>query len=94
MSTKTMESINTSNAASREKLMEDSRLGVAQAEQLLNATANQTGKRAAAARALIQESLQIVKDSMVEAEAAMIEYIRKSENVTGQYVRDNAWNWR
>ena len=94
MSTKTMESISTSNAASREKLMEDSRLGVAQAEQLLNATANQTGKRAAAARALIQESLQIVKDSMVEAEAAMIEYIRKSENVTGQYVRDNAWNWR
>ena len=94
MSTKTMESINTSNAASREKLMEDSRLGVAQAEQLLNATANQTGKRAAAARALIQESLQIVKDSMVEAETAMIEYIRKSENVTGQYVRDNAWNWR
>jgi len=93
MSTKTMESINTSNAASREKLMEDSRLGVAQAEQLLNATANQTGKRAAAARALIQESLQIVKDSMVEAETAMIEYIRKSENVTGQYVRDNAWNW-
>lgn len=44
MSTKTMESINTSNVASREKLMEDSRLGVAEAEELLNATANQTGK--------------------------------------------------
>lgn len=93
MSTKTMESINTSNSASREKLMEDSRLGVAQAEELLNATVNQTGKRAAAARALIQENLQIVKDSIVAAETAMIGRTRQAAKVAGEFVRDNAWNW-
>jgi ElaB/YqjD/DUF883 family membrane-anchored ribosome-binding protein len=89
-----MESINTSNVASREKLMEDSRLGVAEAEELLNATANQTGKRAAPARALIHENLQIVKESIVAAETAMIGRTRQAAKVGGEYVRDNAWNWR
>ncbi len=93
MNMKTMDSIKTSNAAPREKLMEDLRLVVADAEELLHATANQTGKRAAAALALIQENLQVVKESMVAAETAVIERTRQAAKVTDQYVHDNAWNW-
>jgi len=92
MNTQALDSINTSNAAPGEKLMEDLRL-VVDTEELLHATADQAGKRAAAARALIQENLQVVKESMVAAETAVIERARQAAKVTGQYVHDNVWNW-
>lgn len=93
MITKTMFSKNTSSAASKEKLMEDLRLVVADAEELLRATANQAGEVAAAARARIQESLQVVKERLAAAEtaAAVIERTRQAAKDTDQYVHDNPW---
>lgn len=93
MNTKTMDSINTSNAAPKEKLMEDLRLVAEDADELLRATTNQAGEGAATARALIRESLQVVKESLVAAETAVIERTRQAAKVTGHYVHDNAWNW-
>jgi ElaB/YqjD/DUF883 family membrane-anchored ribosome-binding protein len=91
MITKTMVSKNTSNAASKEKLMEDLRLVVADAEELLRATANQAGEGAAAARARIQESLQVVKGRLAAAQTAMIERTQQAVKDTDQYVHDNPW---
>jgi ElaB/YqjD/DUF883 family membrane-anchored ribosome-binding protein len=93
MNTKTMDSINTSNAAPKEKLMEDLRLVVEDADELLRATTNQAREGAATVGALIRESLQVVKERLVAAETAVIERTRQSAKVTGQYVHDNAWNW-
>jgi|ERR1039457_3322322 ElaB/YqjD/DUF883 family membrane-anchored ribosome-binding protein len=91
MTTKTMHSKNTSIAAPREKLMEDLRLVVADAEELLRATANQAGEVAAAARARIQESLQVVKEHLVAAETAVIERTQQAAKDTDQYVHDSPW---
>jgi len=91
MNTKTMDSINTSNATPKEKLMEDLRLVVADAEELLRATANQAGEAAAAARARIQESLQVVKEHLVAAETAVIERTQQAAKDTDQYVHDSPW---
>ena len=91
MNTKIMNSNNTSAAASKEKLMEDLRLVVADAEELLRATASQAGEGAVAARARIQESLQVVKGRLSAAEAAVIERARQAAKATDQYVHDNPW---
>jgi len=91
MNTKIIDSNNASAAASKEKLMEDLRLVVADAEELLRATASQAGEGAVAARARIQESLQVVKGRLSAAEAAVIERARQAAKATDQYVHDNPW---
>jgi len=91
MTTKAMASKNISYAASKEKLIEDLRLVVVDAEELLRATANQAGESAAAARARIQESLQVVKEHLVTAETAVIERTRQAAKATDEYVHENPW---
>lgn len=91
MNTKTMHSKNTNIAAPKDKLMEDLRLVVADAEELLRATANQAGEGAAAARARIQDSLQTVKGRLSAAETAVIERTQQAVKDTDQYVHDNPW---
>lgn len=91
MNTKTMNAKHTNIAAPKEKLMEDLRLVVADAEELLRATANQAGEGAASARARIQESLHVVKERLVAAEDAVIERTREAAKVTDQYVHENPW---
>lgn len=78
-------------ADSKEKLMEDLRLVVEDAEELLRATANQAGEGAAAARARIQESLQVVKERLVSAQDTVIERSRQAAKDADQYVHDNPW---
>jgi len=91
MNTKAISAKHTNIAAPKEKLMEDLRQVVADAEELLRATANQAGEGAATARARIQESLQVVKTRMVAAEDAVIERTREAAKVTDQYVHENPW---
>jgi len=88
MTAKTMHS---SIAAPKEKLMEDLRLVVADAEALLHATASQAGEGAVAARARIQKSLQVVKANLVDAEEAVVERAKEAAKVTDEYVHDNPW---
>lgn len=75
----------------KEKLMEDLQLVMADAEELLRATSNQAGEGAAAARARIQQNLQIVKERLVDAEEAMVERTKQAAKATDQYVHDNPW---
>ena len=91
MNKKTMSAKHTNIADSKDKLMEDMRLVVADAEELLRATANQAGEGAASARARIQESLQVAKERLIEAEDSAIEYTRQAAKDADQYVHDNPW---
>jgi len=91
MNMKTISAKHTTISASKEKLMEDLRLVVADAEELLRATANQAGEGAAVARARIQEDLQVVKGRLVSAEDALIERTRDAAKEADRYVHDNPW---
>jgi len=71
--------------------MEDLRLVVADAEELLRATANQAGEGAAVARARIQENLQVVKGRLASAEDVLIERTRDAAKDADRYVHDNPW---
>jgi len=93
MNSKLIDANNTNTSATKERYLEDFRLKVADAEERLRATAKHVGVEAVAARAGIEDSLQVVKGSMVATGTAMIEHTRKAENVTDQYIRDNVWNW-
>lgn len=83
--------MNTSVNASKDKLVEDLRMVVADAEELLKATANQTGERIAAARARAGESLQVAKARLDEAQAVVAERTRVAARATDDYVHDNPW---
>ncbi len=92
MNKKTMSAIHTDITDSKDKLMEEMKLVMADAEELLRATANQAGEGAASARARIQERLQIAKERlMIEAGDSAIERTRQAAKDTDQYVHDNPW---
>lgn len=83
--------MNTSVNDSKDKLVEDLRMVVADAEELLKATANQTGERIAAARARAGESLQVAKARLEEAQAVVVERTKVAARATDDYVHDNPW---
>lgn len=86
-----MHAKNTNIAATKDKLMEDLRMVVGDAEELLRATTNQAGESAAAARTRIQHSLQAAKERLADAEEAVIERTQQAVKDTDQYVHDNPW---
>jgi ElaB/YqjD/DUF883 family membrane-anchored ribosome-binding protein len=75
----------------KEKLVQDFRMVVADAEELLRATAGQAGEKVVAARERIQENLVAAKARLNEAELAMIEKTKYAAKATDEYVHDNPW---
>jgi len=75
----------------RGKLVEDLKAVVADAEELLKATASQTGERIAAARAKAEESLKAAKARLAEQESAMVAKTRAAAKAADDLVRANPW---
>ncbi len=75
----------------REKLVQDFKIIVADAEELLKATASQAGEKAAAAREQIQESLHRAKIKLAEAEDALMNSTKQAARVTDEFVHENPW---
>jgi ElaB/YqjD/DUF883 family membrane-anchored ribosome-binding protein len=82
---------NTVEHVSKQKLMEDLSAVVADAEELLKATASQTGERIAAARARAEESLRVAKVRMADAQAAVVEQAKVAAKQADAYVHENPW---
>ena len=76
---------------SREKLATDLRVVIADAEELLRATAGQVGEKAVVARERIQESLRVAKDKLAQAEEAVIDRTKAAARATDDYVHDHPW---
>lgn len=74
-----------------DKLMSDLKVVVADAEELLKATASQTGERIVAARAKAEESLKVAKVRLADAQAAAIAHTRAAAKATDDYVHENPW---
>jgi ElaB/YqjD/DUF883 family membrane-anchored ribosome-binding protein len=75
----------------KEKLKEDLRAVVADAEELVKATANQTEERIVAARVKAGESLKAAKVRLGEEEAAVMAKTKAAAKATEDYVRANPW---
>lgn len=76
---------------SKEKLMQDLRVVVADAEELLRATAGQAGEKVSSARERIQENLAAAKERLVAAEEAVVAKTKQAAKATDDYVHENPW---
>lgn len=82
---------NVENEVSKEKLMQDLRVVVADAEELLRATAGQAGEKVSAARERIQENLAAAKQRLAAAQDAVVARTKEAAKVTDEYVHENPW---
>jgi len=80
-----------SNDVSKDKLVADLKVVVADAEELLRATASQAGEKVSAARERIQASLATAKVKLAEAEQMLLEKSKEAAKVADEYVRENPW---
>lgn len=71
--------------------MQDLRVVVADAEELLRATAGQAGEKVSSARERIQESLSHAKGRLMAAEEAVVAKTRQAAKATDEYVHENPW---
>ena len=77
--------------ASQEKLVADMKAVIADAEDMLKATADQTGEKIASLRARIQERLHAARVRLADAEAVLREKTRAMAKATDAYVHENPW---
>lgn len=75
----------------RAKLMEDLRTVFVDVEELLKATASQTGERITAARAKAADSLKTAKVQLAEVQAVVAARTKAAAEATDGYVRANPW---
>ncbi len=84
-------SVNSTFDVSKEKLAQDLRTVVADAEDLLRATADQAGEKAASLRERAQANLAQAKARLVEVEHAVVERTKVAAQATDDYVHENPW---
>lgn len=76
---------------SKQKLVADLKILIADTEELLRATAGQAGEKIAIARERIQSSLAIYKDKLIDAEHALMEKTKEAAHATDAYVHEHPW---
>jgi ElaB/YqjD/DUF883 family membrane-anchored ribosome-binding protein len=78
-------------ATSNEKLVNDIKTVVADAEAMLRETAGKTGKEVAELHASMTDRLAVAKARLVEVEDAMVDKAKEAVKVTDEYVHENPW---
>jgi ElaB/YqjD/DUF883 family membrane-anchored ribosome-binding protein len=75
----------------KQQLINDFKVVVADAEALLKATAGQGGEAVAAARAKAEASLDEAKAKMADAQAALLARTKAAARATDEYVHTHPW---
>jgi ElaB/YqjD/DUF883 family membrane-anchored ribosome-binding protein len=78
-------------AVTKDKLAQDLKIVIADAEDLLRATASQAGEKVSAAREKIQDSLRQAKVKLAEVEDVLVDKGKQAARVTDEYVHDHPW---
>lgn len=84
--------MNTTSDVNTQKLVADLRVVVADAEELLRASAGQAGEKIAVARERIQASLATARIKLSDAERALLERSKEAAHATDEYVHDHPWS--
>ena len=75
----------------REKLIADMRIVVADTEQLLKAVINQSGEKLAALQPRIEENLRNARTRLAEFEQVATEKARAAVETTDDYAHEHPW---
>ena len=78
-------------AGVQEQLVSDMKSAIADAEDMLQATADQAGDKFANLRARIQERLKGAKARLADAEEALVAKSRAAARATDEYVHESPW---
>ncbi|MEO1765767.1 DUF883 family protein [Thiobacter aerophilum] len=81
----------TEELTAQEKLVADMKAVISDAEEVLKATADQTGEKIASLRARVQERLQAARARLAAAEAVLVEKTKAAARATDAYVHENPW---
>lgn len=76
---------------SKDKLVSDLKVVVADAEELLKLTAGQAGEKLTDVRGRLGDRLAVAKERIADAEAALVDRSRKAARATDDYVHDHPW---
>ena len=74
-----------------QKLVSDYKVLVADAEELIKATASQSTEKIAEARTRMQQALLELKPRLAGAEAVLKDKARAAAHAADEYVHDNPW---
>ena len=77
--------------ANKEKLVADLQRVIADAEELMVATAHQTEGKVVELRERINENLRLARHKLLDAEDAIKEKTREMARATDDYVHDHPW---
>lgn len=86
-----MSELSTNPVSAQERLVLDIRAVIADAEEILRATADQTGEKIAALRVRIQDRLLDARIRLDAAEALLVDKTRAAARATDDYVQANPW---
>lgn len=83
--------MNTEAAVTKEKLAQDLKAVIADAEELLRATASQAGDKVAAAREKIEYSLREAKHKLAQVEDIVVDKTKRAAHATDEFVHEHPW---
>ena len=78
-------------AAARDQLVTDLKAVIADAEELLKATAGAAGEKVSAVRARAEETLRSAKARLSEVDEVVLARAKEAARVTDDYVHQNPW---
>lgn len=78
-------------SSSKQKFVSDMRVVVADAEEILRATAGVAGEKMVDLRERVGERLRDAKLRIADAEAALVDKTKAAARVTDDYVNENPW---
>jgi ElaB/YqjD/DUF883 family membrane-anchored ribosome-binding protein len=78
-------------AVNKDTFIADMKVVVADAEELLRATAGQAGEKVTELRGKIQDNLTKARASLSDAQAVVVDKAKEVGHATDEYVQDNPW---
>jgi ElaB/YqjD/DUF883 family membrane-anchored ribosome-binding protein len=75
----------------REKLLQDFNLVIAETEELLKSAAAAGGDKANVWRANVEQNLKVAKEKLVQLEETAVARTKAAAQATDTYVHDNPW---
>lgn len=89
--TKATSSTSISTSDARDQLLTDMKAVIADAEELLKATAGATGERIGAARARAEETLKSARNRLSELDDEIVGHAKDAAKAVDGYVRHHPW---
>jgi len=79
------------STVTKEKLVEDLKIVIADAEDLLRATASQAGEKISAVREKVQDTLDRAKAGLGDIEDVVMDTGRQAARATDEFVQADPW---